>query len=655
MLDPRRDCPAELRLRGLSLRVEPMHGPAGPGASAGALAQDVAAGAAMVGQLPDAALLELAASAERAAAQAVSARMVALAELSRRYEAEEVGEFAPDEVAFRMRWGIRAASARVHEATMLVDRLPATFALVAEGRLDEQRARTVVAGTDTLPAGAAAAVDAAIAPVAPELTNWQLRDRVAAEVAAVDAARHAAGRRERRVAPNPLPDGLAELIITGPAPEIATIFTALDGLAHGRPPAGDGTGIDAARFDALADWAQAVLDGAAGGPPVPGTGRWAGSRPHLLLTMSADTLAGTGDHPALLGGYGYLPAPVARDLAAEAGRCDRLLTDPAGGAVVGVASQTTPGPARRDRGAERGLPWPPREVITWPGEPSEGAAPQACPATGRRHAPGAGRYRPRLALDRLVRLRYQRCTAPGCSRPADRCDLDHAIGWPTGPTCPCNLHPLCRRHHRMKHAGGTAVEILADGTVRWTTRTGHTYTTVPPPALHVPTARAAPVLTAAHGAGGARAQQSADAPSHARPRRPVGRGPAARRVLRGRDPGAGREPGLRGGPVGQRRGRRRGPRPDLPGGRRRPGQHERHHRAAGPARLRRGGRCGRGGARPRAGDRRGRGDRAGRRRVPSRRGVRPACLTSRPGDNPPTGRPARIIVGSRRGRLPLIT
>ncbi|KRB74959.1 hypothetical protein ASE01_16415 [Nocardioides sp. Root190] len=34
---------------------------------------------------------------------------------------------------------------------------------------------------------------------------------------------------------------------------------------------------------------------------------------------------------------------------------------------------------------------------------------------------------------------------------AVKCDIDHEIPHHTGgPTCPCNLDPLCRRHHRAK-------------------------------------------------------------------------------------------------------------------------------------------------------------------------------------------------------------
>ncbi|NPC95255.1 HNH endonuclease signature motif containing protein [Nocardioides sp. zg-DK7169] len=62
--------------------------------------------------------------------------------------------------------------------------------------------------------------------------------------------------------------------------------------------------------------------------------------------------------------------------------------------------------------------------------------------------------------DRLVeqtRLATPACAFPWCERPARRCDTDHVIAHRSGgPTCSCNLAPLCRRHHRAKtHTGWT--------------------------------------------------------------------------------------------------------------------------------------------------------------------------------------------------------
>ncbi|HWJ09598.1 MAG TPA: hypothetical protein VNS46_09505 [Nocardioides sp.] len=52
---------------------------------------------------------------------------------------------------------------------------------------------------------------------------------------------------------------------------------------------------------------------------------------------------------------------------------------------------------------------------------------------------------------RAVRLRDHTCRFPNCPKQATKCDLDHQTPHDKGgPTCPCNLVPLCRRHHRAK-------------------------------------------------------------------------------------------------------------------------------------------------------------------------------------------------------------
>jgi hypothetical protein len=89
-------------------------------------------------------------------------------------------------------------------------------------------------------------------------------------------------------------------------------------------------------------------------------------------------------------------------------------------------------------------------------------------------APG---YRPSTALARFVRTRDLTCCFPGCTRPAEYCDLDHTIPYgASGLTHPGNLKCLCRKHHLLKTfwigRGGWSDEQLPDGTIVWTTPTG---------------------------------------------------------------------------------------------------------------------------------------------------------------------------------------
>lgn len=76
------------------------------------------------------------------------------------------------------------------------------------------------------------------------------------------------------------------------------------------------------------------------------------------------------------------------------------------------------------------------------------------------------RYQPSATDAAVVQSRDRTCQFPYCHQQGARCDLDHRVPFDHdhpdqgGPTCPCNLAPLCRRHHRLKtHAGWTYTSI----------------------------------------------------------------------------------------------------------------------------------------------------------------------------------------------------
>src|SRR5690625_4395388 len=83
-------------------------------------------------------------------------------------------------------------------------------------------------------------------------------------------------------------------------------------------------------------------------------------------------------------------------------------------------------------------------------------------------------------LKEQVNLRDGTCVFPWCTRVARSCDADHMIPWKPdgrgGPTCGCNLAPLCRFHHRAKthadnHKGNSYTwwnyESLGEGKYLW--------------------------------------------------------------------------------------------------------------------------------------------------------------------------------------------
>jgi hypothetical protein len=88
-------------------------------------------------------------------------------------------------------------------------------------------------------------------------------------------------------------------------------------------------------------------------------------------------------------------------------------------------------------------------------------------------------YRPTEPIREHVSLTHPTCVFPGCTRPSRGCDLDHIVPYDQGgPTCPCNLAPLCRLHHRLKTHGGWRYHPIGPNAhhgYHWTSPMGQTY------------------------------------------------------------------------------------------------------------------------------------------------------------------------------------
>jgi hypothetical protein len=153
----------------------------------------------------------------------------------------------------------------------------------------------------------------------------------------------------------------------------------------------------------------------------------------VQIRIDLTTLLALNNNPAELTGHGPIPADHARDLLRD------LLRD--------LATDTD---------------W--HRLIT---DPTTGATLQ--------HSTHA--YTPPRALRDFIRTRDTTCQFPHCHQPAHRCDIDHRIPHAAGgPTTAHNLHTLCRRHHRLKTHHRWRYTPNPDGTLTWTTPTGHTYT-----------------------------------------------------------------------------------------------------------------------------------------------------------------------------------
>ncbi|MGN0100532.1 MAG: HNH endonuclease signature motif containing protein, partial [Dietzia sp.] len=111
---------------------------------------------------------------------------------------------------------------------------------------------------------------------------------------------------------------------------------------------------------------------------------------------------------------------------------------------------------------------------------------QVDPTIGAADQPGAElKYRPGAELARRVRLRDGTCRHPGCTVPAEDCDLDHVVPFDHadpargGLTVETNLMAECRRHHRFKTFSDWRYRLEPDGTLIITTPDGATMITRP--------------------------------------------------------------------------------------------------------------------------------------------------------------------------------
>ncbi|MDQ6875278.1 MAG: HNH endonuclease, partial [Actinomycetota bacterium] len=334
-------------------------------------------------------------------------------------------EWAAVELGIALRMPAASADRRMQIARELDRRLPATWQALARGQITYWAATVIVEACAALTDPAAARVEAQVLRRAGDQTVAELRRSLRRAVLAADPAAaqgaHQLAAAARRVDYWALPDGMAELRAVSTAEAILTVQTALTALAD-RPRAdGDDRGIDARRADALVELCSAALDR----PRLPVRH---GRRPHIQFTVPAGALLG-GDSPGELAGYGPITAPTARRIAAS-GTWRRLITDPASGRLLDYGRTTYS---------------PPADL--------------------------AGHI---IARDRV-------CTFPHCAQPAQRCDIDHAVPWPAGGTDAGNCAALCRRHHRVKTHTAWSLNRPDQHSSIWTSPTGHTYPSHPPP------------------------------------------------------------------------------------------------------------------------------------------------------------------------------
>jgi hypothetical protein len=390
---------------------------------------------------------------------------------------DQPDEFFCDELA--LIWNCSPTSAALdHElARTLLERLPATWAAMADGLLDRARGRAIAAelgapadGTDP---AVIAAVEAAVLPRAAELSLRRLRELVRRELVARDAE---AAERRRRLARDAVDvkvrstgDGMAQVVSGHTGPTASAIRDAVDQLAWLRKKEdGDTRPIGVLRAEVLAD--LVLRPGDTSRPPV--TADLTIDAPLAALRERlADRLRAAGE-PAATATVDGQPITAAhlRELLAEldllgvrpspAGTVQVAITG-RGGALLGTAT------------------FPELRLLAARGCAVHGFA---CDCEVLGVPPGVDRYRPSAAQRRFVTTRDRTCRHPGCANRAGWADLDHVVAHACGGQTTCtNLCCLCRRHHRLKtHARGWQFRMDPDGTLHVTTPGGVTRTTRPP-------------------------------------------------------------------------------------------------------------------------------------------------------------------------------
>lgn len=395
----------------------------------------------MFDTVDEAALIEAIKAASMAEAAAAARLLAAVAELTaRRCGDDEHAHWACDEwdgaaaeVSAALGISHGRASGRMHLGMSLRYRLPAVAALFSDGALSSRVVAAIAWRTDLVQdAEALALIDSAIAQHA---DGWDALSQYKLEQAIdVWVDRHDPGALRRTQASAQSRD----VTIGGRNPESGTA------ALWGRLLATDAAVLERK----LTQMAHEVCE----------------DDPRTIAQRRADALGSL--------------AAGAQALACQCGGPDCVAPDPRAASVtIHVLADAEAVAAQPDSGSAviAGGDAVPTSLL---GELIRGGA----KVRQLRRPPVAAepKYRPSTALDEFVRMRDLTCRFPNCDRPAEACDIDHAVPWPDGPTHPSNMRCLCRKHHLLKtFFGGWTDRQSPDGTIVWTSPTGHTYTTRP--------------------------------------------------------------------------------------------------------------------------------------------------------------------------------
>jgi hypothetical protein len=251
----------------------------------------------------------------------------------------EVSEWAVDEVAPTLHITAAAAGTQLADALTLVERLPATHALMAGGELSPAHARQMVHVVGPVEDDAVRAdIEAHVLRLLGRKTPPQLGDcarRIVLRKDADAAARKlVAAVRERGVRLHDRRDGTATIAVDLPLPVAAAIYRALERYAEAARVDGDERTKQQRMADCVAD--LVLRPGADGTPPVTLA---------LTLVASLETMLG-GAEPGQVDGM-LVPAEVVRELGYAFGLMPRPAPD-----LADLPGDDAPGPEQTPAAAE---------------------------------------------------------------------------------------------------------------------------------------------------------------------------------------------------------------------------------------------------------------------------------------------------------------
>jgi Domain of unknown function (DUF222) len=443
-------------------------------------------------------------------------------------------EFAVSELCAVLAEGRHDAAGMLGLAHDLETKLPGTKAAFLDGILSEQKAEIISGATAVLTPEEAQAAEALVLDPAGRLTPASLRSAISRAVIEVapdkarkrreEAARQTRVERWVEVSGNA---GLAGREL--PAAYVHAADQRVNAWAEQLRKAGLDGSMDELRARAFMD----LLLGTDSRPLVPDpagqdtaasqdglpTGSQGGALPvgfvgRVNLTIPLATLLGLAERPGEIPRIASLDPALARDLAGAAARNPRTtwcvtVTDEHGHAI-GHGCARPGSRAHHGRRAKRGNPVPrdgPGFAFTaddhqhsppdpgalggygtWtlrtPGGKPDGSGlivtlePLGTdPCDHRYQAKG---HDPGVRLRHLTHIQHETCVGIACRRPSSQADFEHNTPYESGgKTCLCNGGPKCRFDHRLKQDPRWKVDQFPDGTLRWTTPSGRTYTAEP--------------------------------------------------------------------------------------------------------------------------------------------------------------------------------